>query len=171
MSDTVQHINYVGEAELFANEINQSDNGIYCLALLHSKESSDISPERIDPDQDINSPVEKIVLEALELFNATALYCDIIVNNGESSAANICPSYFSGLLNSGLVIQSPLFVRNNPNLKLKHNPNIKVFHCHNYLRQIEQYNSIIHIPEELYTISVNSETLLNMQEDLKILNE
>ncbi len=157
MSNLVQYIEYAREAKRFADEINSSDDGIYCLILLDAKESKDFIGEHI-------------ILEAMEKANATALYSDILVQDGKLSSAQACPSYFSGLLNSGLIIQSPIFVKNNKRLKLEYNPDIKVFHGHNYLRQIERAHRIIHIPEPLYNISVTHEMMLDIRDDLKILN-
>ena len=157
MSHSVLSIKHVNDAKLFADEINQSDNGIYCLILLDAKKSPDFE-------------VASMVLEAMEKDNATALYSDILIEDNKLSSAQLCPSYFSGLLNSGLIIQSPIFVKNNERLKLEYNPDIKVFHGHNYLRQIEHSHRIIHIPELLYNISVPHKMMLDIQDDLKILN-
>ena len=171
MSNLVQYIEYVGEADLFAKEINQSDDGMFCLLLCGAKISPDFVCETIrQRNTDKPTDVEIMVLEAMEKANATAPYTDILLNDGQFSSAQACPSYFSGLLNSGLIIQSPIFVKNNERLKLEYNPNIKVFHSHNYLRQIERTHRIIHIPELLYSMSVNHEMMLNIRDDLKILN-
>lgn len=179
MSNTIQHIEhdiekvlYISDAELFADKINHTDDGIYCLLLLGAKELFDLDTELIDPKKNnINSPIEKIVLDCMQNANATALYSDIIINNGKFSFAEMYPSYFSGLLNSGLIIQSPIFVKNNSRLKLQYNPNIEVLHYYNYLRQIETNHKVLHIPEYLYSISINSKMISDIGEDLKILND
>ncbi len=157
MSHSVLSIKHVNDGKLFADEINQSDDGIYCLILLDAKKS---------PDFEVGS----MVLKAMDAAKATALYSDILLEDNKLSSAQLCPSYFSGLLNSGLIIQSPIFVKNDPKLKLEYNPDIKVFHGHNYLRQIERTHRIIHIPEPLYNISVTHEMMLDIRDDLKILN-
>ena len=157
MSDLVQHVEYVGEADFFAKEINASEDGIFCLVLLKAQISRDLD-------------VEAMVLEAMEKSDATALYSDILMKEGQFSAIQSCPSYFSGLLNSGLVIHSPIFVRNNARMRLEYNPNIKILHGHNYLRQIERNNRIIHIPELLYSVVITQDNILDIKDDLKTLN-
>lgn len=157
MSNLIQHVTYIGEGKLFADEINQNNDGIYCLVLLDAKTSSDYD-------------VETMVLEAMEKANAIALYSDILIQDGQFSSAQAYPSYFTGLLNSGLIIQSPIFVKNNERLKLEYNPDIKIFHGHNYLRQIQLAHRIIHIPELLYEVSFSHNNMLDIRDDLKILN-
>ena len=157
MSDLVHNITYLIDAESFAKQINESNDGIYCLLILDATGTKDLD-------------VENIVMEALKQSRATALYCDVLVSDGQFTCPQLCPSYFMGLLNSGLIIQSPLFIQNNETLKLKYNSKLKIFHTHNYLRQIEQHHRIIHVPEVLYHMSVNGETIKQMHEDIQILN-
>ena len=118
MSDFISKIEYILDPKEFADKVNESTNKIFCLLFYES-------PKLTATD---NNLTERLVLEKFDNFDVSAIYSDVILVDNDLHSPQLYPSYFPNLLNSGLIIQSPIFVCSKPGLTLTYNSNLKVLY-------------------------------------------
>jgi hypothetical protein len=114
---------------------------------------------------------EVIVETFVKYDRIGCVYSDILLDREGTKYPVFYQSFYPGMMDTNILIHSPIFVRTHTPIKLQNPDKLKVVQSHVWIKELQTKVLPYHIPKPLFQLCMDGDNNRLLEEDMKILNE